>query len=321
MKLPISLAVLLFCACAGAPASGKLGRASASPVADAKEAEESVLATIPFPEGEPAGLLWHAASSTLYIADNENNQVWWWSDAGGLARFATTADPSGALRVENATNVGQIARRSDGTLLIARFGKPGGGYAGLAYLEPGSNASSMVPGLDDSRKRLGVDVTADGRIFGSYFQGMGGSSAVTQVDLHGGETDFATGFKKIVGVLVVDKTLYVSDQRADAIYALPLDGPLPQPGQYRVFASLPRPDQICAGPEGTLFTGQFQAAPGSSDPISVRQIMADGAVRIFASDPDVSRPTGVAYDPAGRRLFVANGGNPAQRFIRVFRVP
>lgn len=224
--------------------------------------------TIPFPEGEPASLMWKSDEKTLYVGDNENNQVWTWTYAGGLVRLATTADPADA-KSAGATNVGQIAQLPDGRLLVARFGKPNGGYAGIAYLDPRTKATGLVPNLDPNRKRLGIDVAADSRIFGSYFHGPT-SSAVTLVDIASGESDYATGFRKIIGVLAIGDTLYVSDQQADKIYALPLSGPLPTPDRYRVFATLPRPDQICAGPDGSLFTGQFQAAPGSSDPIAVR---------------------------------------------------
>lgn len=285
--------------------------------------QPAVLFTIPFPEGEPASLAWNTSSETLFIADNQNNQVWRWREATGLERLATTSDPNGALAAM-ATNVGQIVQLPDGTLLVNRFGKPGGGFGAIAYLDPVTKQGGLVPNLDESRKRLGLDVAPDGRIFGSYFKGgMGGgqAGAVTLIDRDHGETDYATGFRKIIGVLVVGNTLYVSDQQADTIYALPLEGPLPAPEAYPVFASLPRPDQICAGPDGSVFTGQFQAAPGSSDPISVRQILADGTVKMFATDPDVSRPSGVAYDPVKRRLFVANGGSPAQQYVRVFSVP
>jgi sugar lactone lactonase YvrE len=297
--------------------------AGADAAIDAGAAQPAVLLTIAFPEGEPASLAWNAKSETLFVADNQNNQVWSWTESRGLERFATTADPKDA-KGSMATNVGQIVQLADGRLVINRFGKPGGGFGAIAYLDPGTKQGALVPNLEENRKRLGLDVAPDGRLFGSYFQGaMGGgqAGAVTLVDLTAGETDYAGGFRKIIGVLVMGGKLYVSDQQADKIYTLPLSGTVPPKEQYVVFASLPRPDQICAGPDGSIFTGQFQAAPGSSDPIAVRQILADGSVKMFAKDPDVSRPSGVAYDAAKRRLFVANGGSPAQQYVRVFSVP
>jgi sugar lactone lactonase YvrE len=150
--------------------------------------------------------------------------------------------------------------------------------------------------------------------------GAAPASTVTRVDLKTGETDFASGFMKIVGLVVVDDVLYVSDQMADTIYAVPLNEPLPVSRAHKVLAKLPRPDQLAAGPDGSLFTGQFQAAPGSAQSLAVRQIARDGTVRIVAQDPDVTRPSGVAYDAEGQRLFVANSGNPAHRFVRIFPI-
>lgn len=289
--------------------------------------------TIMFDEGEPAAVTWDATARTLYVADNERNQVWSWTDGDGLKKLATLPDPLDA-QAARATLVGQIVRLPDGTLIVARFGKPGGGFGGIAWVRPttagtggasgAGGTSGVVPNLDAARKRIGLAAAPDGRLFGSYFVGMSGGGqmgAVTRVDLNTGETDFAPGFRKVVGLAVIGHSLFVSDQLADAIYELPLTGTLPAPDAYKVVARLPRPDQLAAGPDGSLFTGQFQAAPGSSQPLAVRQVLRDGTVRVIASDPDVTRPSGVAYDAEGKRLFVANGGNPAQRFVRIFPLP
>lgn len=144
--------------------------------------------------------------------------------------------------------------------------------------------------------------------------------AVTTVDLVDGETDYASGFGKIVGVLVANGQIYVSDQTAGCIFALPLDGGVPEAGSYPVLATLPVPDQLSVGPDNTLFSGQFQAGPDSSAPIAVRQIWPDGGVSIFKSDPDVGKPSGLAYDSARRRLFVADS-TTLQNGIHIFSVP
>ncbi len=52
---------------------------------------------IPFPSGLPASVFWDDHAQVLYIGDNQNNQIWKWTDAGGLAEFATTPDPGGEL--------------------------------------------------------------------------------------------------------------------------------------------------------------------------------------------------------------------------------
>jgi len=129
---------------------------------------------------------------------------------------------------------------------------------------------------------------------------------VTRIDLQTGETIYAGGFAKIVGVLVANGKLYISDQGNSTIFVLPLDsGPLDGGvydggASYQVLATLPVADQICAGPVGTIFTGQSQAAPNSTAPISVRQIKPDGTVTLFRSDPDVGKP---AFSRAPARLL------------------
>ena len=49
------------------------------------------------------------------------------------------------------------------------------------------------------------------------------AGAVTRIDLQTGETIYAGGFAKIVGVLVANGKLYVSDQGNSTIFVLPLE--------------------------------------------------------------------------------------------------
>ncbi|MGE4056559.1 MAG: hypothetical protein AB7F99_17350, partial [Vicinamibacterales bacterium] len=56
-----------------------------------------VVSTITFDEGEPSTVHWEPSNGTLYIADNENNQVWSWTEAAGLRKAWTLPDPDGAL--------------------------------------------------------------------------------------------------------------------------------------------------------------------------------------------------------------------------------
>lgn len=294
---------------------------AALPLAPSAQSAASA-AVIPFDQGEPASLWWDAPSSTLFIADNEHNQVWSWTDQDGLRKLATTPD---STESDRAASVGQIVRVPDGRLVIMRFGRPGGGMGGIVTLDPKTLQGREVPNLDPGRRRLGLAPLPDGTLFGSYFGNMAGgkglTSSITKVDLAGAETDLAGGFVKIVGMVWANGSLYVADQLADTIYEVPTTGTPPTLGERKVVVKLPRPDQLALGPDGSLFTGQFQAAPGSTDPLSVRQVMRDGTVKIVVSDPDVSRPSGVAYDAKGKRLFVANSGNPAQTFVRIVPIP
>jgi len=276
---------------------------------------------VPMSEGQPASLWWDEATSTLYIADNQNNQVWTWTDSAGLAKYETTESTPGEIDA-GATLVGQLVRQSDGTVVVARFGSPRGAYAAIAYVTS-EGAAGLVPEVDPARHHLGLGLAPGDKLFGSYFAGTpGGAMAgvVTRVDLQTGETDYATGFAKIVGVLVANGQIYVSDQGNSSIYVLPMDLRVPDAGSYTVFATFPVPDQICAGPGGIIFSGQFQAAPNSTDPISVRRIDADGTVTLFRSDPVVGKPSGCAYDSVHRRLFVADGSTLLNG-IHIFPVP
>jgi sugar lactone lactonase YvrE len=290
-------------------------------------------------------LWWDVATSTLFIADNLNNQVWTWTDSAGLAKYATTAATPGELDA-GATSVGQLVRQSDGTVVVARFGSPRGSFGAIGYISP-DGSPGLVPGVDPTRHHLGLGLAPGDKLFGSYFSGTPGGAmvgAVTTVDLQNGEADYATGFGKIVGVLVANGKIYVSDQGNSSIYVLPLGNGVSDAGAsadaggstdaagnadavgntdagaYTVLATLPVPDQICAGPDGTIFSGQFQAAPNSTDPISVRQIKPDGSVTLFRSDPDVGKPSGCTYDPAHRRLFVADSSTLLNG-VHIFVVP
>jgi hypothetical protein len=52
----------------------------------------------------------------------------------------------------------------------------------------------------------------------------------------------------------------------------------------------------------------------------VRQIAANGTVKVFVTQPDVVQPSGVAYDPSHKRLFVADPGDPNHPTVRIFPV-
>jgi len=319
--------VLLSAACAGSNNSGPHGASGMSGSAGASggagQGGSQSASFIPFTSGSPASVFWDDQDATLFIDDNENNQVWKWTDADGLSAFATTPDPGGELAA-GASLVGQIIKLADGRLLIARFGKPGGGFAGLAWVTPDGN-SGLVPVADDTLKRLGLTQAQDGTIYGSYFGrapgGSGQAGTVTRIDLESGETVVADGFGKIVGVLASGDTLYVSDQSAGTIFSAPLAALPEHASGFTAFAKLSVPDQLCKGPAGSIFTGQFQAAAGSTDPVAIRQIGADGSVSLFAKDPDVAKPSGVSFDPTHHRLFAADTGNSAKVGVHVLPVP
>ena len=279
---------------------------------------------ISFAEGSPATVYWDDARQTLFIADNDNNQIWKWDDASGLSKYATTLDPGGEVAA-GGSQVGQLIELADGTLLVARFGKPGGGFGGIAWVRP-DGSSGLVAGLEENLKRLGLTQAPDGTIYGTRFapppaMGMPPVGTVTRVELEGGETVLSEGFGKLIGLVTIGDTLYVSDQTAGVIYAAPLANLPARAEDYALFAQLPVPDQVCVGPDGSIFSGQFQGVPNSTDAIAIRQIHADGSVSKFIADPLVAKPSGVAYDPTQRRLFATDTGNVTQIGVHIFPVP
>lgn len=274
--------------------------------------------------GAPETVLWDDARSLLYVVDNTGNRIWTWTEATGLSSEALASLPvpvDGGASPANVT-LGQAVLTAEGTLVVSRFGQPGGGLGGIAFVRP-DGGTGLVPNLDPGRRRLGLAAAADGTLYGSYFASADGGTAgfITTVDLLTGETVVADGFGKIVGLAINAGRLYVSDQSSAKVFDAPVAALPAHASDWHTLATLVKPDQICAGPDGSLFSGQFQGAPGSSDPIAVRWISAAGAVTAFKQDPDVSKPSGVSYDPTHRRLFVADSGNTAKLGVHVFPVP
>ncbi len=274
--------------------------------------------------GAPETALWDDAHAVLYVVDNTGNRIWKWTDAAGLsaAPYASLPLPADAGTLPANVTLGQAALLANGTLVVSRFGQPGGGYGDISYVSP-DGSTALVPNLDPSRRRLGLAVAPDNTLYGSYFASADGGTVgfVTTVDLHAGETVAVDGFGKIVGLSITEGRLYVSDQSAAKIFDAPLSALPPHAADWHTLATLVKPDQIAAGPNGSLYSGQFQGAPGSSDPISVRQISSTGVVTAFKQDPDVSKPSGLSYDPTNHRLFVADSGNSAKLGVHVFQVP
>jgi hypothetical protein len=92
----------------------------------ADAASKAVENFIALETGSPASVHWDDVAQVLYIGDNDAIQIWRWTDAKGLEKFGTTTDPGGEVDAM-ATLVGQSVHLADGTVAVARFGKPGGG--------------------------------------------------------------------------------------------------------------------------------------------------------------------------------------------------
>lgn len=238
---------------------------------------------------DPNGLWWDPAGSTLYIADDDGNRILKWTDADGVRPFvALPAAPA------EGPGLGQPVVTAAGTLVVPRFGF---GTAGDVVSVTKEGRAEVVPGLATERRRIGLTVAQDGALYGSYFvkAGAGRVGAVAKLTLQGMETEVLTGLQKPVGVLALGADLYVSDQDLGQI----LKAPLAMPAMASVFAKLPAPDLLAAGPSGSIFTGGLQGG--------IRQISATGEVTVLQKG--LKQPRGLAWDPVASRLFIANQDN------------
>ncbi|MBX3193228.1 MAG: hypothetical protein KF819_39960, partial [Labilithrix sp.] len=120
----------------------------------------------PAGNGDPISMVWDDAKSLLYIADNRNNQLWSWSDKDGFEKLVKVlanpvADDAGR------TNLGQIVKLPDGTLVVPRFGFAS--VSALLYVDPATGDAGEVPGLPGVPKRVALAVGPDGKLWGGYF--------------------------------------------------------------------------------------------------------------------------------------------------------
>lgn len=253
-------------------------------------------------DGDPNGLFWDAASSTLYIADDGNNRILAYRDGAGISKYADL--PTAPA---NGPGLGQLVRLADGSILVARFGF--GTTGDIVQVKP-DKSSAIVPGLDPAKRRIGLAVTPDGTIYDAYFvkTGSGYVGAVASVTLAGTETDVVTGLTKVVGVLATSDTLFMDDQTQGKL----LEAPLSAPKTVAAVADLPSADLLCAGANGSIFSG------GSDG--NVRAIDGSGKVSVFATGFVAAR--GVAFDAVNHRLFIANHvGTPGANTLEIRPVP
>lgn len=237
-------------------------------------------------DADPNGLWWDAKSGTLLIADDNGNRILTWTDEAGLGLAGDLPAPP-----EDGPGLGQVVLTHDGTRVVTRFGF---GTAGdVATLDPAGQAG-IVPGLDPTRRRIGLTVADDGTLYDGWFihTDTGKVGGVGRLTLDGTETEVIGGLLKVVGVLAVGDDLYVSDQERGEI----LVAPLADPAGVTVFAAMDSPDLLAAGPDGSLFTGSKVG--------NVYQVNAGGEVQVFSAGHQEVR--GTAYDPGNRRLFVAD---------------
>ena len=231
--------------------------------------------------GDANGLYWDAGDHTLYFTDATHDSLAAWTDAKG---FAEVAQLPQAPKIE----LGGLTRLADGTFIITSFGF---GTDGTVFAVSPSHQATSIPNLDNARRRIGVARAPDGAIYVAYFvvDGHQHTGGVAKLDVATGETDVVTkGLSKAVGVAATATGIYVSDQETNTIYTV-------QAGDVKPFATgLPSADLLAVLPDGSLVTG------GKAG--TVTRIAPDGMKTTIASGFEQVR--GIAYDPAGKRLFV-----------------
>lgn len=328
----------------GAGAGGTLPVGGASPVGGAageagapSEFSLEVLPIDPGGDADPSSLYWSDGGHYLLVADNRHNRIWKWESGSAFSLYATTdglpKDPQASGTTASRDNVGQVVELADGTVVVVRFGF--GTHSGISWVDPGAGTSGELPGLDPTRRRISLLVTAAGDLFGGYFtvgnenqrigaitrldwdQASGGSGGEAGAGAGPTEIDYAPGFAKPVGLLEMPNFLLAVDQDRNVIYRLPKDASAPLSGSYEVYARVAAPDQLSHGPDDTVFTGQFRPVTAGGT-LAVRQIFPDGSQKIL--DEGLTRPSGLAYDAAGRRLFVADSNGSSVRTIRVYQL-
>lgn len=239
--------------------------------------------------GGANSVLWDAASSTLYLTDNNANTLVRWTDAGGLQTVGTfPAGPAGV-------NLGDLIRRGDGTIVATSFGY---GTAGTLFGMSGSTSFAYT-GLATARRRIGLSQDVNGTIYVAYFTGgggnpqVGGVSLVTLAGTTAVETEIAgastnAGFKKVVGVVATPAAVFVGDQTDKIIYKISI----PEHEVTTVATKVPSVDLLAILPNGDLLTGGT----------AIHRVTQAGVSSTIVTGLDGS-VHGIAYDAARARVF------------------
>jgi len=247
--------------------------------------------------GDPEGLWWDAASSTLYIADQENNQILTWTDAAGFKTWSVL--PGGA---QGGEDLGQIVLTPQGNLVVIVFGF---GTNGAIDIVAPDGTAAVISGLDPTFRRLGLTQASDGTLYESYFskasEASNAQGYVARLTLtssgtgwSGTETTVVSGLGKPVGVLASGSSLYITDQATNDFYAVPIAS-LPSTTPVVLGSNLAL-DLISQGPNGSFFTGSSTG--------DLEELTAAGAETVFVSG--YANPRGSAYDAAHDRVFFGN---------------
>jgi sugar lactone lactonase YvrE len=236
---------------------------------------------------KPNGLAWDAAHGALWIADESTYSLVRWPAHEARVVVAAPVDKDG---------LGGVAIAPNGQVIVARFG---GGSAGGV-----SRDGTPIPGLDPTRRRLGVAIASDGALIDAWFvkgKDVAKAAGLERIDSSGAVSDLVTGLDKPVGVAITGDALWWSDQGAGTLSRCAL----PACHDAGVVAHLDGPDLLAAAPGGGVLVANGH---------DLDQIDPDGTITPIAHDLD--RPRGIAVDAAGRRLFVAD-----RAVVRIIPLP
>lgn len=258
--------------------------------------------------GGANALLWDAATSTLYLTDNNADALLTWTSAGGVASVAPLPAETAGI------SLGGIVKQSDGSLLVMNFGF--GSQAALFQVT--GSTSTALTGIPAAPKHIGLTSDSNGLVYDNYFTGnsmtaAGGVALVTIAGTTATETEIAganttAGFKKLVGIVATPTAVFVGDQSQKTIFKIAVPG-------YAVTtlaSGLPSVDQMVMMPNGDLLTGGGPA---------ITRVTPAGAMSTLAVPAGVTFETveGMAYDNVGHQLFVidhsATAGTPDKLHI------
>jgi sugar lactone lactonase YvrE/NAD(P)-dependent dehydrogenase (short-subunit alcohol dehydrogenase family) len=230
---------------------------------------------------------------------SERHACLFWVDTAGrtLNRFDPATGRNQAFGMPD--EVGMIAERSDGTLVVAigcdlaSVGEDGA-VERFATAPDGSGAFRLNDGRFDKKGRLWIGLM--------HKEILEGTGILYRHDPDGSWHVMDRGFTLINGVdwSPDGETLYATDSRARAVYAYDFDAGEGAIGSRRPFASFGPddgfPDGLLVASDGAMWSTLFNGG-------AIQRVEADGSLSHRIELP-VSRPTSCAFTPDGRALFV-----------------
>lgn len=264
---------------------------------------------------DPNGVYYDAGEARLYITDDNTNALLNW-DGETTTTFSKFADLPPLLPAATATQVsiGELTRTADKTFYTTRFGF---GNAGTIMTVSPTKVATNLTGLDATRRRIAMTVTANGELLDNWFtapptpSASTANSSVSLVTVTGStaaEKQLVTGLSKGVGQVAVGRTLYVADQGTNKILSFPLDAVIAAPrvaASGTTLASFDATDGLdlmTAGPDGSLYVGSRAGKLFRVTAAGVKTTLLDANT---AADPGRLQVRGTTIDTANKRIFVA----------------